>query len=158
MLRQVVSKNLGLREMSLRAKRSKPLMSTPPDCFVADAPHARHTHYDGLFGQYRLKYSPDALDKIGAIYRYVALEHSSPLAAADMVADIRDSINLLKTSPKLGALLTLRYANVPSALKNARFYIVGKFIVIYELEDASVRILQVYHSKQDYIRHLLSVY
>jgi plasmid stabilization system protein ParE len=112
----------------------------------------------GVSHIFRLEYSPDALDKIGAIYRYVALERSSPRAAADMVADIRDGINLLKTSPKLGALLTLRRGDVPPALQNVRYYIVGKFIVIYELEKITVRVLQVYHSRQDYIRHLLSAY
>jgi D-lyxose ketol-isomerase len=48
-----VSENFGLREMSLRAERSNPLIPTPLDRrlrrFVADAPHARYAHYDRLF-------------------------------------------------------------------------------------------------------------
>ncbi|MDR2611143.1 MAG: type II toxin-antitoxin system RelE/ParE family toxin [Clostridiales Family XIII bacterium] len=102
-----------------------------------------------------LEYSPDALQKIGAIQYYIAEELQNPAAASATVLDLRDRIRILKTSPKLGALLSSRFDNVPQQYADARYFICGQYIIMYLFDGYIVRILRIYHHSEDYVRHLL---
>ena len=105
----------------------------------------------------KLSYTPDALQRIGAIHRYIAEELKNPSGAARIVSMIRDGIRLLKTSPELGPLLSSRYGVVPESLKNTRYFIISKdYIVLYDFDGKTVRIIQIYHTAQDYVRYLFS--
>jgi plasmid stabilization system protein ParE len=102
----------------------------------------------------RLEYSPDALQKIGAIHYYIATELQNLVAAADTVAALRDRIQLLKTSPKIGALLASRVDDLPAQYAGTRYLVCDKYIVIYSFDGQSARVIRIYHHAEDYVRHL----
>ena len=102
----------------------------------------------------KLEYSPVALEKLGAIHRYIADDLQSPLAASNTVEQIRTKVRTLKTLPELGAPLPSRRADVPDQFKYARALLCGQYLVVYLYDGETVYILHIYHTAQDYIRHL----
>ena len=102
----------------------------------------------------KLEYSPVALEKLGAIYRYIADELLSPGAAANTVAEIRRKIRLLKKMPKIGAPLSSRCPEIPESLQDARVLPCGNFLTIYLYDGETVKILRIYHTSEDYVRHI----
>jgi plasmid stabilization system protein ParE len=105
----------------------------------------------------RLEYSPVALEKLGAIYRYIAEELQSPGNATKTIESIRGKIRTLKTMPQIGAPLTSRISEVPDSLRDVRLLLCGNYLAIYLYNGESVRILQIYHTAEDYIRHLFEI-
>jgi len=103
----------------------------------------------------KLEYSPAALEKLGAIYRYIADELLNPSGAANTVRSIRDKIETLKHAPGLGAPLTSRAPDVPENLKDMRVLLCGNYLAFYRCDGETVKIHRIYHTKEDYISHIL---
>jgi len=103
----------------------------------------------------KLEYSPVALEKLGAIYRYIAYELYNPNGAANTVSSIREKIETLKHAPGLGAPLTSRSADVPESLKDMRVLLCGNYLAFYRYDGKTVKINRIYHTAQDYISHIL---
>ena len=106
----------------------------------------------------KLEYSPVALEKLGAIYRYIANELSNPAGAANTIQSIRAKITTLKLAPQLGAPLYSRSAEVPERLKDVRILLCGQYLALYRCDDKSVNILCIYHTKEDYLSHLFETH
>jgi plasmid stabilization system protein ParE len=106
-----------------------------------------------------LKYSPVALDMIGAIHRYITYELKNPAGADNTISFIRSRLEILKISPEGGALLSSRFDAVPDAYKDARLLVCGAYIAVYRYkgDTNTVEILRIYHGAQDYIRHLIDL-
>ena len=102
----------------------------------------------------KLEYSPVALEKLGAIHRYIAEDLQNPGGAANTLASIRRKIRMLKQMPKIGAPLSSRCSDIPESMQGARVLPCGDYIAVYLLDGESVRILRIYHSSEDYIRHI----
>ena len=102
----------------------------------------------------KLEYSPAALEKLGAIFRYISEELHNPAVAASTVQAIREKIEFLKHGPELGAPLTSRYAEVPERLGNVRVLLCGNYLALYLYDGKTVKILRVFHTKEDYVSHL----
>jgi plasmid stabilization system protein ParE len=104
-----------------------------------------------------LKYSPVALDMIGAIHRYIADELQNPAGADNTVSFIRRRLELLKISPEGGALLSSRFDDVPDAYRDARLLVCVNYITVYRYkrDTNAAEILRIYHGAQDYVRHLI---
>jgi len=102
----------------------------------------------------KLEYSPVALEKLGAIHRYIAEELQNPVAAANTIEAIRVKIRVLKQMPMIGAPLSTRCPEVPEALKDTRALPCGSYVSIYLFDGEIVKILRIYHTREDYIRHL----
>ena len=105
----------------------------------------------------KLEYSPTALEKIGAIHRYIAEELKAPGGAANTVSSIRKKIQTLKLTPELGAPLSSRFAEIPERLKDIRVLLCGHYLVLYRYDSETVKILRIYHTAEDYVRHLFDV-
>ena len=105
----------------------------------------------------KIEYSPLALEKLGAIYRYIAEDLQSPGAAAKTVRAIREKIRILKDLPNIGASLTSRSAEIPERYKNTRVLLCGQYLAVYQHDEKTIRILQIYHAAEDYIRHLFEL-
>ena len=105
----------------------------------------------------RLEYSPVALEKLGAIHRYIAEDLQSPQGAANTLNTIRKKIRGLKEMPGIGAMLTSRSAEVPEMFRNARVLLCGQYLAVYQYDGESVRILAIYHTAEDYVRHLFEL-
>ena len=106
----------------------------------------------------KLEYSPVALEKLGAIYRYIAIEQQSPAGAANTVSMIREKISNLKRIPKIGAPLASRCAEIPQQFKDVRVLLCGQYLAIYIYDGKTVRVLAIYHTAEDYVRHLFEMY
>ena len=105
----------------------------------------------------KIEYSPVALEKLGAIYRYIADDLQNPNAAAKTVSAIREKIRILKDLPNIGAPLTSRSAEIPERFKKTRVLLCGQYLALYQYDEKAIRILQVYHTAEDYIRHLFEL-
>ena len=106
----------------------------------------------------KLEYSPVALEKLGAIYRYIAGELQNASGAANTINMIREKIRRLKRMPKTGAPLTSRCAEIPEQYSEARVLLCGQYLAIYLYDGNVVRILAIYHTAEDYVRHLFEMH
>ena len=104
----------------------------------------------------KLEYSPVALEKLGAIHKYISEELLSPESAANTLESIRDRIRKLKKMPKIGAPLSSRCADLPEHLQDARILVCGKYIAIYLFDGKTIKVLCIYHALEDYIRHIFN--
>ena len=102
----------------------------------------------------KLEYSPVALDKLGAIYRYIAEELLSPAGAENTVRSIREKLRVLKQTPFLGAPISSRYAEVLERFQDVRVLLCGNYLALYRYNEKTVKILCIYHTKEDYVSHL----
>ena len=102
----------------------------------------------------KLEYSPVALEKLGAIHRYITEELKNPTGANNTLESIYKKIQILKEMPKIGAPLTSRCSEVPGSLTDVRVLPCGSYIVLYLFNGSAVKILRLYNTKEDYIRHL----
>ena len=105
----------------------------------------------------KLEYSPVALEKLGAIHRYITEELKNRTGANNTIESISDKIKLLKQMPMIGAPLTSRCHEVPESLKHVRILPCGSYIAIYSYDESTVRILRMYHTKEDYIKSLFDL-
>jgi len=105
----------------------------------------------------KLEYSPYALDKLGAIYRYIANELYNPNGAANTISSIRDKIRKLKTMPNLGAPLSSRCHFVPEHLDDVRVLLCGNYIALYKHDEKLIRVLNIYHTAEDYVSHIFEI-
>ena len=101
-----------------------------------------------------IEFSPTALRKLFDIREYIATELNSPVAAQKTVTKIMNAIERLELFPESAPLLCALYDNTPPKHSQSRFLVCGHYIVIYYYDLQNVRVLQVYHGKEDYIRHL----
>jgi len=60
----------------------------------------------------------------------------------------------LKQAPELGAPLSSRCAEVPERLKDVRVLLCDHYFALYRYNGRAVKILRIYHSKEDYVSHL----
>ena len=105
----------------------------------------------------KLEYSPVALEKLGAIHRYISEDLQNPAGAARTVNAIRERIRKLKEMPEIGPPLTSRSAKVPERFQNAQVLLCGNYLAVYQYDGKTVRILCIYHTAEDYVRHLFLV-
>jgi len=103
----------------------------------------------------KLEYSPVALEKLAAVYRYISEELYNPAGAANTVHSIREKIIILKHAPELGAPLSSRFAEVPDRFLDVRALLCGNYLALYRYDGERVRILRIYHTAEDYISHIL---
>ena len=102
----------------------------------------------------KLEYSPVALEKLGAIYRYISEDLYNTNGAAKIVNSIREKTRTLKSLPGLGAPLSSRCAVAPERFSDVRVLLCGNYLALYRYDEKIVKILCIYHAAEDYVRHL----
>lgn len=102
----------------------------------------------------KLEWSPDAANKLIKIQDYITEEFDSPIAAENTINKVLERVERLTRFPDSGVLLSAIYERVPARNAKTQFVVCGSYIVIYDVEGDTVKILQVYHGSEDYIRHL----
>ena len=106
----------------------------------------------------KLEFSPAALGKLKAIHRYISIELQNPKGAESTVKSIREIIRVLKKTPEIGAPLTSRFSEVPERFMSVRVLFCGKYLAVYQYEKRAIRVLQIYHATEDYVRHLFDIW
>ncbi len=100
----------------------------------------------------RIVYSPEAIKKIREIYRSVRSEHGEE-KAREVKRAITGRIRLLKTMEKQGISMYEMYGVLPDYRK---LYVQHNH-VFYLIEDKTIRIVGVYHEKEDFMWKLFGI-
>ena len=102
--------------------------------------------------KYKLKYSPDARDKLCEIKKQIAMSHGVQVAArilSKIVKDIRGLQENPERGPSVEALL-----GIPSPY---RFLHVEHNYVFYRLEEDTVFVTDIYNEREDFMWRLFRV-
>ena len=88
----------------------------------------------------KIIWSPLAIDKTSEIAEYIAKD--KPTVAQDWVDRIFQKVDILKSSPELGRVVS------EVRRKDVRELIFGNYRIIYRVKNTSISILSVRHGKQ----------
>lgn len=94
----------------------------------------------------RVKYTPDAADKLRAIKSAITAQYGSK-KAKEIVGEITRSIRGLETNEKKGPSVEAMFG-VPS---DYRYLFVWKNYVFYDIESDAIRIINIYNEKEDFM-------
>ena len=100
----------------------------------------------------KIKYTPDAADKLRAIKCNISAKYGSK-KANEIVSEITSSIRGLIENEKKGPSVEGMFG-VPS---DYRYLYVSKNYVFYDLEDEHIRIINIYNEKEDFMWLLFGV-
>lgn len=98
-----------------------------------------------------IKYSPEALNDLQEIWRYISTNLSNPIAAENTVNGIIDCVDILKQFSKAGS--TLNFSNGINS--GYRFVQYKNYIAFYRISGNDVFVDRVIYGKSDYIKILL---
>ncbi len=98
----------------------------------------------------KLRYSPEALNDLDAIWSYIHDELQNPVAAQKTVSAILDTIEKLRDFPKIGILISA----ITDIDSDYRYLVCGKYISFYRIEVSAVIIDRILYGRRDYIRVL----
>jgi len=101
-----------------------------------------------------IEFSPASLMKLQNIHDYIALNLVSPQAAQNTVSRILSAIEKLRQFPECGPRLKLLHEQLPERFNQTRLLVTGNHVTIYDFQDSTVQVLQIYHCSEDYIQHL----
>ena len=103
-----------------------------------------------------LKFSPAFTRQLQKIHSHIEEDLARPCAAIETLESILNRISQLEQLPEIGSSLKTLYPKLSERFNATRLLICGRYAVIYDYEENLVSILQIYHTKQDYIKHLLT--
>jgi plasmid stabilization system protein ParE len=101
----------------------------------------------------KLQVNHEAVNDIAEIKRYIREEYGNPAAANRIAGKIVKTYKLLKTMPYIGSPLNA----VSETVSDYRFLVSGNYLVFYVVNDNTVVVRRVIHSKRDYCRLLFDV-
>lgn len=99
---------------------------------------------------YKLQFSPDAQDDLLDIKRYITEELDNPLAADNTLKKILQNIRMLEDQPYMGAPLS----SIVNIDTHYRFLVCGHYLTFYYVENETVYIVRILHSRRDYCKIL----
>ena len=97
--------------------------------------------------QYKIVYSPEALQDLDDIGDYIAEELSSPNAAFKLLSEIIASIDLLKLHPLMGANISA----IADITSDIRFLVVKNYLVFYRFNKNTIYIDRIIYSRRNYL-------
>lgn len=103
----------------------------------------------------QIELSPAAVQKLSDIKAYIDTELRSPIAAENTIRQILDALERLARFPESCPKLSVFYNKAPENFQETRLLVCGNYIAIYDCDETHVRVLQIYHGSENYIRHLL---
>ncbi|MDR0963102.1 MAG: type II toxin-antitoxin system RelE/ParE family toxin [Clostridium sp.] len=95
----------------------------------------------------KIKYSPESLNDLDAIWEYIFIELANPDAADHVINSIMEAISNLETFPEMGAPLS----SVTDIESDYRFISSGGYLIFYRSEDKNVYIDRILYGKRDYL-------
>lgn len=100
----------------------------------------------------KIKYTPDAADKLRALKKAISQEYGSD-CAEKIVKSITDAIRGLcdyeEKGPKVSKMFEVE--------SDYRYIFVSRNYVFYRIEDKYIRIINLYHEKEDFMWQLFRV-
>ena len=100
----------------------------------------------------KIKYTPDAADKLRAIKMAISQEYGSD-SANKIVKSITDAIRGLCDYEEKGP----EVSKMIDVVSDYRYIFVAKNYVFYRIEEKYIRIINLYHEKEDFMWQLFRV-
>lgn len=100
----------------------------------------------------KIKYTPDAADKLRAINRAILLQYGSK-KAKEIVGRITGAINVLLDNEQKGPSVEEIFG-IPS---DYRYLYVSRNYVFYSIESESIKIINIYNEKEDFMWLLFGI-
>ena len=94
--------------------------------------------------------SPEALNDLTKIKKYITMEIDNPTAALNVISKITKAIRGLDQFPDIGAPL-LSIIDLPT---DYRFLVMGNYLSFYRHEGDAVYVVRVLYGKRDYLKIL----
>jgi len=102
--------------------------------------------------KYKLKYSPDARDKLRCIKAQITLAHGKTVAV-HIVSKMMGEIKGLKDNPQKGPSVEA-LLGIPTQY---RFLHVSQNYVFYRIEDDTIFVTDIYNEREDFLRRIFGV-
>jgi len=102
--------------------------------------------------RYKLKYSPDASDKLNEIKAQVTESYGKEVAVksvSKIMKEIKGLTNNPQKGPSVEALL-----GIPTPY---RFLHVGQNYVFYRIESATIYVTDIYNEREDFLRRMFHI-
>ena len=100
----------------------------------------------------RIKYTPDAADKLRALKKAISQEYGSD-CAKKLVKSITDAIRGLCDYEEKGQEVSKMF----DVVTDYRYLFVAKNYVFYRVEDEYIRIINLFHEKEDFMWQLFGI-
>ncbi len=100
----------------------------------------------------KIKYTPDAADKLREIKRAISQEYGTDVAKK-IVESITGAIRGLRNYEDKGPEVSKMF----NVVTDYRYLFVSKNYVFYRIEDKCIRIINLYHEKEDFMWQLFGV-
>ena len=98
----------------------------------------------------KVLFSPEAAKDLAEIKQYISKELKNPAAAKKTVQTITKELRTLTRFPEAGPSVEA-LTGYPT---NIHFFICGKHIALYRIEDKTIYVARVVDPRQDYLRIL----
>ena len=100
----------------------------------------------------KIKYTPDAADKLRALKKAISQEYGSD-SAIKKVMSITDAIRGLCDYEEKGPEVSKMF----DVVSDYRYIFVSKNYVFYRIEEKYIRIINLYHEKEDFMWQLFGI-
>ena len=100
----------------------------------------------------KIKYTPDAADKLRALKQVISQKYGSDIAKK-IVKSITDAIRGLCNYEEKGPEVSKMF----DVVSDYRYIFVSKNYVFYRIEEKYIRIINLYHEKEDFMWQLFGV-
>ena len=100
----------------------------------------------------KIKYTPDAADKLRMIKKEVTIQYGGK-KASEVLRRITTSINDLMVNEKKGLSVEAMFG----VEKDYRYFVVVPNYIFYKIEDACIKIINIYHEREDFMWQLFGI-
>lgn len=103
--------------------------------------------------KYEILISPEARDDLKNTNDYISDTLRNPAAADRIMRMLVTEIGRLADNPEIGACIASRFG----IRTDYRYLVVDNYVIVYVKKSSSVRIIDVFNGRQDYMRLLFPV-
>ncbi len=100
----------------------------------------------------RIKYTPDAADKLRKLKKVISQQYGTD-KASEIIKTITDAIRGLVDHEMKGPAVSQMF----DVASDYRYLFVSKNYIFYHIEDKYIRIINLYHEKEDFLWQLFGI-
>jgi len=100
----------------------------------------------------KIQYTPDAADKLRELKKAISLQYGTD-KAKEIIKTITDAVKSLCDNEKTGSEVSQMF----DVVTDYRYLFVSKNYVFYRIEDDYIRIINLYHEKEDFMWQLFGI-
>jgi len=96
---------------------------------------------------FKVRFTPQAINDLEEIKRYISEDLFNPQAAADLIALVFEKVRTLSLMPQTGTRLR---TDIP-ILKGYRLTQCKNYLVFYRTEEKHVSVIRILYARRDYL-------